>query len=261
MPELPSFAALEDAEAESWTEAHEQASPSYKERVGFRIQRVAGALSIFAREDLAAFNRVWLPGEADVVTPRALFEVIEFARSLGRARFLVHCPTWAACSTLMMEHGFAQRPPVEKLFRRACANVPDGPLRVEQVGAEQAELAGRMITEGYDLEPWMHEGYSSTIGRPGWKHYFAFDGGQPVATAAMRVRGEFAWLGFATTFASHRGRGAQLSLLYRRVRDAAEAGCQWVIAEAMPDGPSLRNQLRAGFEIAYERPNYTIDLR
>jgi hypothetical protein len=82
-----------------------------------------------------------------------------------------------------------------------------------------------------------------------------------IATALLRIRGEYAWLGLASTLAEHRGRGAQISLLYRRIRDAAAAGCTWLVAEAMADGPSLRNQQRAGFEVAYERPNYLVDLR
>ena len=261
MPELPPFAALEDIEAASWTEAHEHASPSYRERVGFQVQRIGGAISIFAREDIAAYNRVWLPGDARTVSARALFEIIGHAQRLGRRRFIAHCPAWAADPTWMMEHGFELRSTVVKLFRRPSMDVPDGPFRVEELGPWHAADAGRIASAGYELEPWMGEGFTCSIGQPGWKHYGAFDDRTLIATALLRVRGEYAWLGLASTLAEHRGRGAQISLLYRRIRDAAAAGCTWLVAEAMADGPSLRNQQRAGFEVAYERPNYLVDLR
>jgi hypothetical protein len=47
----------------------------------------------------------------------------------------------------------------------------------------------------------------------------------------------------------------------RRIRDAALAGCQWVVTETGEDSvdfpnPSYHNMLRAGFQPVYQRPNY-----
>ncbi len=50
-------------------------------------------------------------------------------------------------------------------------------------------------------------------------------------------------------------------MLARRIRDAAEAGCEMLVVETAEDrpdkpAPSYRNQLRFGFQVAYVRPNY-----
>jgi hypothetical protein len=65
-----------------------------------------------------------------------------------------------------------------------------------------------------------------------------------------------------STVPAHRRRGAQGSLLARRLEDGIELGCRWFVTETGaedPDRPnaSLRNMLRVGFEVAYLRRNYT----
>jgi len=89
----------------------------------------------------------------------------------------------------------------------------------------------------------------------------AFDGETPVATGAVYIRGQFGWIDFASTLPQYRGRGAQAALVERRIRDAAEWECRWLIvetAEEKPDhpAPSYRNMVRYGFKVAYARPNY-----
>jgi hypothetical protein len=47
----------------------------------------------------------------------------------------------------------------------------------------------------------------------------------------------------------------------RRLVDGAEEGCRWFVTETgedLPERPnsSFRNMVRAGFQIAYKRPNF-----
>ncbi len=70
------------------------------------------------------------------------------------------------------------------------------------------------------------------------------------------------WLGVAATRIEYRGRGAQSALLAARIDRARQIGLELVVTETgAPEhgepGPSYRNILRAGFEPAYVRPNYT----
>lgn len=268
---LPPFAALENAESDAWAEILRNVVPAFRDRFGLQLAHVAGAFTVLAPkgEDIASLNRVWLPGVAATVTSQALEEIIAHARALGRSRFVAHCPTWAASPEFMTKHGFRQRPSMTKLARRASMNVPESPIRIEEVGRADAELFGQLAahgnasvadTHGLLLQPWMSDAFNSTVGSPGWKHYFAFFGDTPVATAGLRMHRGFAWNCLASTLSEFRGRGVQLALLNRRIHDAAEAGCEWIVAEAFADSSSLRNQQRAGFEIAYERPNYLADL-
>lgn len=101
----------------------------------------------------------------------------------------------------------------------------------------------------------------TTIGRPGWRHYLAFDGDQAVATGALNLRDHIGWLGVGSTLPSHRRRGAQGALMARRVRDGISLGCRWLVTETGEDlparpNPSYHNMLRTGFTLAYQRLNY-----
>jgi GNAT superfamily N-acetyltransferase len=98
------------------------------------------------------------------------------------------------------------------------------------------------------------------VGRSGWSCVMAFDGAAPVATGALFVSGDYAWLGFDATLPSHRRRGAQSALLARRLQEAAARGARLATLETgarLPGRPdnSYRNILRAGFAEAYLRQN------
>jgi hypothetical protein len=88
----------------------------------------------------------------------------------------------------------------------------------------------------------------------------AWDGDTPIATGAVFVSGRAAWLGIGATLATHRRQGAQSAMLAARVGIAAQAGCRTITTETgIPQpgeaGPSYVNIQRAGFRIAYRRPN------
>ena len=81
----------------------------------------------------------------------------------------------------------------------------------------------------------------------------AFDGKRPVTTAAFFA--EDGWISPAH-FWRRVGGGRN-----RRARDAAAQGCRWLTVETAEEkwekpAPSYRNMVRAGFRVAYSRPNY-----
>jgi len=144
-------------------------------------------------------------------------------------------------------------------------DTPQTDLRVTEIGPADADEFARVVRDAYGFPPEVDEWTASPVGRPGWTHYGAWDGSDLVATGAMFTTGRVAWIAFAATKASHRGRGAQSSLIAERVRRASELGCDWVItetAEELPDrpAPSYRNLRRLGFTDAYRRQNYVADL-
>jgi hypothetical protein len=75
--------------------------------------------------------------------------------------------------------------------------------------------------------------------------------GQVVAKGTMYVANGIAWLGNAETFPAFRGRGCQLALLNRRIREAATMGCDWAISDAEFGSTSHRNLERCGMRLAY----------
>jgi hypothetical protein len=107
------------------------------------------------------------------------------------------------------------------------------------------------------LKPWL----AALVGRPGWQHYLAWDGDTPVATAAIYMHTMVGWLGIAATLPQYRGSGAQGALMAARLRHGTGMGCEWFVSETGEDSPShpnpsYHNMMRAGFSLAYHRPNF-----
>jgi hypothetical protein len=112
------------------------------------------------------------------------------------------------------------------------------------------------------VAPWI----AALAGRANWIGLMAFADRAPIAGGAVYVRGEYAWLGFGATLASHRRLGAQNALLARRLSQASARGARFAVTETgerVPDRPSnsYRNILRAGFEEMYVRQNYLSRLK
>jgi hypothetical protein len=100
-------------------------------------------------------------------------------------------------------------------------------------------------------------------GRPGWSLYGAFDGGDLVATGATFRKGKFAWLGFAATLATHRGKGAQSGLLRQRLVSAFENGATLITTETGislegESAASYHNIERSGFRVVDHRLHFKV---
>ncbi|TCL74480.1 GNAT family N-acetyltransferase [Rhizobium sp. BK251] len=136
-------------------------------------------------------------------------------------------------------------------------------LRVRIAAKEDAELFSRLVREGFNMPPQTAEWFAALVRRPRWNAYLAFDGDVPIASAAMFIHGRTAWLGFGSTLAEHRKKGAQTALVRARVTDGIAMGLQSFSVETGQPDPgkeashaSYSNMRRAGFEQAYVRVNY-----
>lgn len=135
-------------------------------------------------------------------------------------------------------------------------------VEVVELAEPDQEPFGMIAATGFGLPAWGAAFFADLPGRDGWRCYVARVDGEAQACAAMLVADDVAEFGVAATLEPARGRGCQLALLHRRILDAAEAGCRTLLVETgerVPDRPSAsyRNILRAGFEEAYVRPNWT----
>jgi GNAT superfamily N-acetyltransferase len=135
-------------------------------------------------------------------------------------------------------------------------------VEVLEIGADSTEPFGAIAAAGFGLPAWAGAFFAGLPGRDGWRCYVARVGGATQACAAMLIDAGVAEFGVAATLEPARGQGCQLALLHRRIADAVEAGCHILFVETgervegRPAG-SYRNILRAGFEEAYLRPNWT----
>ncbi|MRS11819.1 MAG: hypothetical protein EG823_01945 [Actinobacteria bacterium] len=85
--------------------------------------------------------------------------------------------------------------------------------------------------------------------------------GEPSGTGMLNISDGVAMFNGDSTLPRARGRGVQTSVLAERLRYAADAGCEIAVIEAEPSGTSQRNQLRAGFRIAYTRVQMELPVR
>lgn len=215
--------------------------------------------------DWAFFNRILGLGIGEPATETMLEDAIGLLQAAGCWNYMApvgplarpgQIPDW------LVARGFACRGRWAKVYRGAApVQLPPCSLRVERIGKEYADAFADVVLTVFAMPEGIRTLINGHVGRPEWLHYLAFDGGRPVAAAAMYMSGGVGWLGFGSTLASHRKRGAQSALLAQRINDGAARGCTWFVTETEEDSlqapnPSYHNMLRAGFKFAYLRDNY-----
>ena len=164
----------------------------------------------------------------------------------------------------LAEGGLQRRDAWTKVYRHVGDEVTIATdLRIEAAVERDAELFGHIGCQAFGMPAVLSPLMAAAVGRPGWRHYIAWNGDEPAAVAALFVHGGVGWLGAAATLPVHRRRGAQGALMARRLRDGAAGGCRWFVTETGQDtpdqpNPSYRNMKRAGFIDAYHRANYML---
>lgn len=258
--------ALENIESAALADFFRAAPAHLRAAHGIESRRVVGATLLLSRgiEPGVLFRRVTGLGVERAATEAELQAALEPMAALG-AQFAVAVGPDSAPPELqqwLQARGFMRGYAWMK-FRRSCDAPVAAPtdLEVRVVDRQDAAAFGRVIAEGFGLQPLMAQWAGQLPGRSGWCCVMAFDGDAPVAAGATFVSGEYAWLGLGATLASHRRRGAQNALLARRLQEAAARGARVAAVETgerQTDKPgnSYRNILRAGFAEAYLRQNF-----
>ena len=257
----------EMAEAIAWREMIAAVQESGDTTLGADWAEVGGAVAFGLRGiDVAFFNRVVGLGVARPATPEDVAEVDAFYRDRGIAWSVVQIAEHAQPAELVgwvEAGGWSRSRRWPKLWRSLDGDLPEAhtDLRIERIGPDRAADYERIVLTAFEMTPELGPIATATIGRQGWTHYLGFDGDVPVSAGSTYVTADVAWLGFGSTLESHRGRGGQSAMFARRLADARTAGCTLAITETGEDlpeepNPSLRNMIRAGFEVAYVRQNW-----
>jgi len=268
MSSIPeSIIALEQAEREAFTDVYHAAGPDVVAMAGLSVTPLTHSVVLAAnRIDVLALNRVLGLGLHGPVPDGSLDEVLDTLASCGSPRFFVPLapvPGHDALARALEGRGLRRYNNWIRLARD-LNDIPTAPptdVQVSEIDRTSASTFGRIVATAFEYPPAVAPLAGLTVGRPGWRHYLAYDGDVPIAAAAMYLTDDAVWFGFAATDAAHRGRGAQQSLVVRRLRDAAAAGCSHVSVETAEDtvtkdAPSFRNLKRLGFKNVYTRPNY-----
>lgn len=140
-------------------------------------------------------------------------------------------------------------------------DAPPGAIRVERAGSDGRGIVAEICCTTLGMPSIVRDLISASVGAPNWRHWLAYRGDTPIATALSCINGDVAWLGWAATRPAFRGHGAHAALVAARVSDAAASGCSFVSTETAVSteersDPSFRRFERAGFRVAYERATY-----
>jgi hypothetical protein len=225
----------------------------------------AGWFLMTPRIDTLLFNRVLCCGLDEPVERTDISSWLDRYKAAGIHSYGVQVSPALQPESgthLLVQEGLRRHDSWTKVYRPA-GNVADSAsgLRVERAGPAQAVIAARIACVAFGMPLHVASWLESLVERPGWRHYLAWDEHDPVGTAALFVHNDIGWLGIAGTLPAARRRGAQSALMARRLVDGTAEGCRWFVTETgedLPERPnsSFRNMVRAGFQVAYERPNF-----
>jgi hypothetical protein len=266
-PSLELAARLERAEGAALVEIYDGPPRPGDPDLGPRTATIGGtfacALTIL---DAGFFNRTLGVGTTGAMTSDDIEAISSFYRDLGRKQSLIQVPPEAATPDLQAWLGAAGYRPGRNWVKlwHPLGEIPDAPtdLRVEEIGPVHADAFADIVTTAMEFPPVVAPLAAWNVGSPGWHHYVGFDGDTPVATGAMRIDGDTAWIGFGSTREAARGRGGQSAIFARRLHDAKAMGCTLAVVETGeeteedPVNHSYRNMLRLGFTLAYARRNW-----
>jgi hypothetical protein len=260
------FAALESVEFDAYVDLYRAAPDEVREAHAVEVRDVGATTCLSCRglEPAAVFRRVVRLGVGRETSEFELDNALDHmnARRLRYAVPVAPRSQPSALASWLERRGFTRGYAWMK-FCRACDDPPRAvsELEIRIIGSALGREFGRVVSEGFGLSPTAAPWVGALAGRPNWICIMAFADGSPVAAGAVYVSGEYAWLGFGATLASHRCRGAQNALLARRLTEAGARGARAAVTETgerLPDKPSssYRNIVRAGFEEMYLRQNY-----
>jgi hypothetical protein len=222
-------------------------------------------VSMIPEYDHPLYNRILGLGVGQAASEDMLDEAIAIFQQAGCRNYLAQVSPLAQPAQIpqwLTARGFKPSSNWAKMMRgNQPAPAISTDLRVEKIGADQADAFADVVLPAFEIPPAGRPLEKGFVGQPGWHHYLTFAGEKPVAAAAMYVKGELAWLGFAGTLNKYRRRGAQGAMFARRIQDGLALGVKWFVTETGEDtpadpNPSYRNMLRSGFQLAYLRRNY-----
>jgi hypothetical protein len=262
----PLMLQLERIECEAWKDLIRMAPPSFVEAVGLQTAEINHAL-FFMASRIPQFQFNCLEGTGlNGDDGRSIPEAVRRFRAAGQPKFFVQIPPGPnafECVRRARELGLIEHPLAWAKFHRLTANPPvvRTSLEIREVGPAEREVFGSTAVAGFGMPPPMLAWLAQLPGRPRWHTYVSYAGSDTAGAGALYVDGDFAWVGVGATRPEMRKKGGQSALLARRIADAARLGAKHVTTEtgvpqAGEPAPSYANILKAGFSVAYVRPNW-----
>jgi hypothetical protein len=260
---------LEKTEALSCADFVEGRAQAFPES-GAAWREIGGAYAMFDGPTSPVTQTFGLGMYQPVTGPR-LDEIEEFFRARGAEVFHEVCPL-ADPSALALLSERRYRPieftsvlyrPIHKSVQ---LNAPsNGRIQVRLIRDGEQEVWAQTATKGWsefsELAAFLDEVGRVSKKRKGALSFLAELDGEPIATGVLCICEGVALLAGASTIPEGRRQGAQLALLEKRLRYAADQGCDIALMGALPGSASQRNAERHGFRIAYTRLKWHLPQR
>jgi GNAT superfamily N-acetyltransferase len=275
-PPIAVCRAIERVEAHSALSQHRCAPPPEAERLSLTSERIGSASAVLTRKSTNLyFNRLIALGQASPATEAQLDTFLELAR--GHRVKAVAVPVGEAArppelTRWLKRRGFERGHPSAKLWRggdplQRTAGTSE--VRVRRARPADASLWVDVVSQVWRSFGYRRPWYEARVATPGWYHYLAWVGQEPVAAAALYVGDvgstRVGHLVDGVTLGPWRRRGAQRALIRKRIAEGRRLGCELFTSETAPPLPrmplvSFRNLRRQGFEMAYLRDVWKLKL-
>jgi GNAT superfamily N-acetyltransferase len=201
------------------------------------------------------------------ITAEQMAEIEEFFRSRGAEVFHEVCPLAdPSVFELIRERRYQPVEMSNVLYRPIDPDLRLHAARNEQIKVRvveknEVDLWAQTACDGWSEFPEVGDflkDLNKVVAHSKGLSFLAELDGQPIATGALTITGDVAFLAGASTVPSARRQGAQNALLEERLRYAAARGCTIAMMVTLPGGGSQRNSERNGFRIAYTRTKWGI---
>jgi hypothetical protein len=255
--------ALERIEREAIAELYAAAPPDIVHRFGLQHRRIEdGIWSVSRVLDHIMFCRLQGLGVENAARAEAVDDAITSFETANVKNWIIQlAPAADVLAQLLAARRFERHPRSwAKFLFVGEPPVSRSGLTIREIDARHALAFGEVASAAFGLPPTAAPWLGAIVGRPNFRTFMAFADKTAVAGGTVFIKDGAAWLGLAGTLASHRGQGAQSAILAARIHVARDAGANLISTETgIPHvdeaGPSFKNIQRAGFRVAYERPN------
>ena len=262
---------FEQKEIDYWSDYYSMSEKNILEECGIYSSRdSSGFNSAMSNIDILAFNRVIGLGAFEEITEEQIESIINFYKQRNVPRFFVQVPPFAAPNnfeSLLGSKGFKFHNNWVKLYKEIDDFYPEVETDLEIITAteEHKNIFSEIIYKAFEWPKNIGKVLSQTLSKGDWKHFIALDSDKPIAVSALHIKNELASLAIAGTLPEHRGKGAQNVLIAKRINYAKQTGCKYMVVETAEDIPgnpsqSFKNIIKKGFEVAYSRANYLMEL-
>ncbi len=265
-------AAIEAAEARTWSDLYGAAPAAFAGAAGIATSEIGGTLVLrWGASGRRYFSRTIGFGMRTPATADALDEILDAYERAGIEMFLIqslpHCAPHG-CDELLRARGLKPFDVQDRIVRGAepLGTSHQGSdrraLLVERVDPAAADEWAAFLERVYRLETgnWLPK----LVGRPGWHQYVAREDGQVVATRSMHIgeRG-MAWMGMdgPVPGITTQDYEPDAAICDRMVRDGLTLGVTCFLADieapsAALDTPAYAHFGRLGFSRPYGRTHF-----